>query len=503
MPKITRTIGPFHFEDLDPKRFEDLIRALANDFKDWQSIEATGRSGSDDGIDVRGYERIAKPAESDILDEDEESDPALHPMQGNTWIFQCKREKEIGPKRVSAILAEVDENDPPYGFILAAPANFSKASYDTFRFDLVKKGVMEFYLWGRAELEGMLLLPKNDRVLFTFFGISLVSRRRSRSTEIRGKVVNKNKLLRIMGEGKGHWPVLLRDTNDEHYPFEEQYPDFNKNPRWKRFEARRIHPQGLIVRHQHWYAYLDVDKKEFDFTVKVSLIQPHHVDDDDWTARQKEGELRDAIEDFWDHLPNRNKAEYCKNSLVRFEDMLVIDEKGITPDRCPHIFVDFQNHKGPFSGSHDFLEVRHGYSEPERISLKEFKRIKVFPEEFSTPTIGTVHVDGVVQLDSDTHRLLVNGNEGIREICVMDGRYTFLKERDVFMLKSARDNSLKYFQVTHVKSTTVGEHFAGADREFRKEQLERRLDKELVDSDVINVFEFKQTYDWRIERYKG
>jgi hypothetical protein len=54
MPKITCTIGPFHFEDSDPKRFEDLIRALANDFKDWQSIEATGRSGSDDGIDIRG-----------------------------------------------------------------------------------------------------------------------------------------------------------------------------------------------------------------------------------------------------------------------------------------------------------------------------------------------------------------------------------------------------------------------------------------------------------------
>ena len=54
---ITRTLGPIHFEDLDPRRFEDLVRELAYDFRDWQSIEATGRGGNDDGFDIRAYER--------------------------------------------------------------------------------------------------------------------------------------------------------------------------------------------------------------------------------------------------------------------------------------------------------------------------------------------------------------------------------------------------------------------------------------------------------------
>lgn len=271
MPKITRTMGQFHFEDLEPKRFEDLIRALANDFKDWQSIEATGRGGSDDGIDIRAYERVTSSAEAEGLDDDADEAPALHPMQGNRWVFQCKREKEIGPKRVGAILTEIDQDSPPYGYVLAAPANFSKTSYDTFRADLIKKGVMEFYLWGRAELEGMLLLPKNDRILFTFFGISLVSRRRSKSTEVRAKVTNKNKLLRVLGAETGHWPVLLRDINDEHYPFEREYLDFEKNPRWRQYEARLLHPQGLVVRQRNWYAWTNVDKKEFDFTELISL----------------------------------------------------------------------------------------------------------------------------------------------------------------------------------------------------------------------------------------
>ena len=211
MAKITRTYGPIHFEDLDAHRFEDLIRELIYDYKIWQSIEGTGRSGGDDGFDIRAYERLADSAPtSDDPDRDAEE---IHPMMGNRWIIQCKREREIGPKKLKEILNDIDASDPPYGYILAASANFSKQSYDAFRDTLLEKGVMEFYLWGKPELEDMLHQPKNDRILFTFFGISLVSRRRSRSTEIRFAVTNKNKLYRIFGdEDPGHRPVMLRDS---------------------------------------------------------------------------------------------------------------------------------------------------------------------------------------------------------------------------------------------------------------------------------------------------
>jgi hypothetical protein len=501
MPKISRTYGPIHFEDLDPRRFEDLVRELAYDFKDWQSIEATGRSGSDEGIDIRGYERVTSTSEPG----DEDDDPAeQHPMQGNMWIIQCKREKEIGPKKLAKILDEIDRTTPPYGYILAASANFSKASYDAFRSKLIEKGVMEFYLWGKPELEGMLHLPKNDRILFTFFGISLVSRRRSRSTEIRGKVTAKNKLLRILGEGTGYWPVLLRDSNDEHYPYESRYPDFDKNPRWKQFEAMQIHAHGLIVRQRKHFAYLDLENKKFDFSEKASLIARHQeLGAGDREDLQKERDARERVEDFWDHLPNRNKAEYCRNGLVKFEDMLVIDEKGITPDKYPHIFVDFQSGKGPFSGFYEFLEVRRGYGEPETIPVKGLERVKIFPENFPAPTIGTVYPEGAITLDPDIHRLIVNGNEAVKDFCDVDEKHGFLKPRDVFVLTNARDKALKYFQITNVRRTTVAEHLSGPDAEFRKSELERQLKKELADSDALNIFEFKPTYEWQIERIKA
>ena len=104
---ITRTFGPIHFEDLDPHRFEDLIRELIYDFRDWQSIEATGRTGNNAGFDI----------------------------------------------------------------------------------------------------------------LFTFFGISLTSMRRSRVTEVQSFVNTKNKLIKLLGSAQDEFDreILSRDINDNHW----------------------------------------------------------------------------------------------------------------------------------------------------------------------------------------------------------------------------------------------------------------------------------------------
>jgi hypothetical protein len=230
---VSRTFAPIHFEDLDPHRFEDLVRELIYEFKDWQSIEATGRSGSDEGFDVRAFEKQSE--ETPLLEEDdEEVNRVGNPMEGNLWMVQCKREKEIGPTKVAEIIDQgVDRNNPPYGYILAASVNFPKKSYDTFRSKLRGLGVMEFYLWGKAELEDMLHMPKNDRLLFTYFGISLVTRRRSRATEIRSIIANKNKLYSAVSENINqnfNTQILVRDIKDTKYPYPEEYPDFKTNP---------------------------------------------------------------------------------------------------------------------------------------------------------------------------------------------------------------------------------------------------------------------------------
>jgi hypothetical protein len=170
MAKIhaTRTSAPLQFEALEPHRFEDLVRDLIYDYRDWQTIEATGRSGSDDGYDIRAFEkRLDSPVNHDL--DTEQDEPVT--VEGNRWMIQCKREKELGPRRIEAIIADaIKASDPPYGYVLAAPANFSKKTYDAFRTALSERGVQEFHLFGRAELEDMLYMPKNDRILLRFSG---------------------------------------------------------------------------------------------------------------------------------------------------------------------------------------------------------------------------------------------------------------------------------------------------------------------------------------------
>jgi hypothetical protein len=97
---ITRTLGPIHFEDLDPRRFEDLVRELAYDFKDWQSIEATGRGGNDDGFDIRAYERFYSVSNGNESEEHDVDEETAHALEGHVWMFQCKREEQIGPRRI-------------------------------------------------------------------------------------------------------------------------------------------------------------------------------------------------------------------------------------------------------------------------------------------------------------------------------------------------------------------------------------------------------------------
>ena len=96
----TRTIGPLHFEDLEPHRFEDLVRQIAYGYRDWYELQATGRSGSDEGVDILGVERIVKVRNTD--DSDEEEIPET--TEERQWVIQCKREKRISPKKMGSVI---------------------------------------------------------------------------------------------------------------------------------------------------------------------------------------------------------------------------------------------------------------------------------------------------------------------------------------------------------------------------------------------------------------
>ena len=80
------------------------MRQLAYDFRDWRSIEAIGRLGADEGVDIRAVERASTRAvEKENEDEDEPEEPSDPVVDERRWVIQCKREKDWDPRTSSTL----------------------------------------------------------------------------------------------------------------------------------------------------------------------------------------------------------------------------------------------------------------------------------------------------------------------------------------------------------------------------------------------------------------
>jgi hypothetical protein len=202
----TRTFNPLPFGDLEPHRFEDLVRQLAYDLRRWKSLEATGRGGTDSGMDIRAIELVPIDQEPEPAEEGDANDETSNEsFIERLWIFQCKREKALAPKRIRKIVEEslASFKTPPYGFVLAAACDISKLARDAFREEMVARGIEEFFIWAKSELEDLLFQPKNDRLLFAYFGIALQPKRRGLSTALRSEITKKKQLTALLSDESG------------------------------------------------------------------------------------------------------------------------------------------------------------------------------------------------------------------------------------------------------------------------------------------------------------
>ncbi len=494
----SKTINPLHFEDLEPHRFEDLVRNLIYDFKSWRSIEATGRGGNDDGFDIRAWESTKEITNKD----DDDNEEGSIPIEGNLWMIQCKREKQIGPAKVKEIIQDgVQKGKAPYGYILVAPANFSKQSYDVFRDELRSRGVSEFHLWGRSELEDTLYMPKNDHILFAFFGFSLATRKRSRSTEIKFAINNKNKLLRALSNGNYsdslRKSIFVRDYNDTNYPWEGEYKDFDKRPRWGEHVVTSYHPKGLMIDVRERFAFVDLDKKEWDFTNAIDLVYRQGEMQKQARRGNRDNDKEERVRDFWRHLPRKNQAKLTIKGIILFEDILVIDDKGDILNQLPHVFVDFRPHKGPFRAFWHYLEVG---GEQFELDDESFKKIKVFPSTSKFPKVvkGHLYKDKSINWDQETLRLFKINNDIVTVLYDVDNKYAFLKPRDAILVTGAgSNNDPTFIEITHKEETTVGEYLKEHNQSFVKEGIERQVGRSVKNDEKLSALEFERAYEWQ------
>ena len=390
MPQPTRTLNPLHFEDLEPHRFEDLTRQLIYDFRQWRSLEATGRTGSDKGMDIRATEWIQS---AEVIYEDEVSDTEPIPVraieaQDRLWIIQCKRERRINPARIRRIVAAnlSSLTEKPYGYMLVAACDFSKAARDAFREEVIKHGVEEFYIWGKAEVEDQLYSAKNGHLLFAYFGISLQVRRRSLKTEIRARLALKKKLTNVLGEidQLGYARVLIRDPRDETYPYIDSVAEFIESPRW-RYWYFHFHnpPDHLAFVYRKYYAYVNWETKEYDVLSKYDDGVPSYpnvlgLEERWWDTDNRQ----QRYHDYWiNNIPEPNRAEATELRIIPYDRIIALDEIGDSYHPGPHLLVEYGTDGQPFKpdARHIFLES--SYRLRKTMSIGDCKHISFFPPE--------------------------------------------------------------------------------------------------------------------------
>jgi len=357
MAKTTRTLNPLHFEDLEPKRFEDLARQLAYDFKTWRQLEATGRAGSDDGFDARGYEIIAPDA---TLGEEEDDESIPQQPKDRLWLIQCKRERSITPAKVKAHLDAIPSESISelYGFVFIGACDFSKATRDVIRAWATEHGLAECHIWGKAELEDLLFQPKNDHLLFAYFGISLQIRKQKTATQIRQTVTLKRKLNKLFGD-TGFWgkPVLLRDISDERFPFTKGKMLVEGNYLWLPTLTTGIGYLGLkVILRRHWAYYCSQEDK-WDIASKINRSIPDEHENP-WYKRQEAETDQDTSSDtsgFWSSLPRHSQYFFTITGFIPYADIIGIDDVGDDVLKMPTIFLNFQKNTPPY---HEKLDIR-------------------------------------------------------------------------------------------------------------------------------------------------
>lgn len=359
MATTTRTLNRLPFHDLEPHRFEDLVRQLIYDLRPWKTLEPVGRGGADDGVDIRGIEEIHQGG-ADASNIDGEEDDA-GPVEDQVWVFQCKREKEIGPTKLRKIIAAFRDQQPGlHGFVLVAACDFSKQAHDAFREEMVARGVAEFHLWGKSDIEDMLFQPKNDHLLFAYFGLSLQARRRSQRSLIRSVIATKKQIHSVFkdcyeSEGRHVGQVfVVRNPNDQSYPDE---PKEGARKGWLlcRFLGRdwpegfevlwRQYP-GWVSRDGSWDAVIDADLAKGSMLADVKSKRG-------W--RDSDGGVEPAIakaQDFCQrYLSDSERATFEVGRFIPWDRIVGVDPHGDAFFPVPHVFAEFTDELGPFTSA--------------------------------------------------------------------------------------------------------------------------------------------------------
>lgn len=217
-PTVTRTSNRLPFQELDPRRFEDLIHALLYKSNRWRKLEHHGRLGNDGGKDIEAIESTADGSE-------------------RRWVVQCKRYQSITSSEckgaVDSILAANSGHIDV--LLLAVGCDVRESTRKAFEAHAIKSGIDEAIVWDATFLETVLRSTRRE-LLKDFFGINFIEAGRSREALIKHRIRIGDKLRKAFAASPRQKGVggskardrylagsntIIRNIEDDTYPENE------------------------------------------------------------------------------------------------------------------------------------------------------------------------------------------------------------------------------------------------------------------------------------------
>lgn len=311
---VTRTINQLHFEDLDPIRFEELILAMVYRMRRWDKLDHFGKKGTDDGIDIRAVEKLENDKE-------------------NVYYFQCKRYQKITNAKIKDIIDDylMKNTFIPQFYILVISCSLTKKQIEYFESYCDEKGFNTATVWTSSVIEAKLYSEYHD-LLFAYFGVNLVSERKSLTGSIRRNIALKKKMKKDFLKQTGcrtreevedrlhkpwtkfnHSEVLIRSIYDKAYPKENTLLN-NDFTGYYKAEVYDFYHNGLMVRAYPYVKDIKYRDEDFDNPGEYTIIE--------------------------------DRAEIL--GCIPFENIIEYDIDGDEYYNYPHLFCDFVNVSDPY-----------------------------------------------------------------------------------------------------------------------------------------------------------
>jgi hypothetical protein len=328
MTKPTKTINRIHFTDLEDRRFEDLSMQIVYRFKDWVFLHPDGRSGNDDGVDIRGLEKLD---------------------DGNTknWFIQCKRYKKTSASELKKAVDEAisKNNEPPVVFLVVVGCDVSLKARQTFEKYSKGKGIIEPILWQAATLETKLYSDHPD-LLFAFFGISLNKNQKNIETKLKTSLSVKRKLNKLLSTAQRGYCIIIHSIDDSTYPNYEEIPKGKISP-WFRLEFNDFYTNGIEFILNIEYIILDTTTNFWK--AKWARFEPHN-EGLDYIKYKTDSGREDSTYNF-KKIIDTNKYDIYNTyriGRISYGNIVEIDEIGDGAYPGIHLYCRFDNDETPY-----------------------------------------------------------------------------------------------------------------------------------------------------------